>query len=452
VTVLLAFLNFLPHGKHFHVLLAIPNVFFQRLRPAQQVKRIDFDTWDGESVLGVRDARQLSWKNAFDVYSCTECGRCRTVCPTVLTDKPLSHKQVNIDIKHHLAKASRPLEQGRFDPDAPENLMVGGVLQPETVWACTTCGWCEQACPVFIENIPRLLEMRRYKVVMEADMPGELQRVFEGLESNQNPWGLGSDARADWAKGLGIPLWREKPDAEVLYWVGCAGSFDKRTQRVATAVAKVLRAAGVEFAILGNEEACTGDPARRLGNEYLFDMLAKQNVETLQKAAPRKVLSHCPHCFTTLKNDYAQYGLELDVEHHSTFLARLLREGRVKPSKQLDGSMTFHDSCYLTRHNGIVEEPREVLVHIGKQPLREMERSRDKGLCCGAGGGRFWMEEHIGTRINQLRFQDVKATGASTVATSCPFCLTMMDDAIKGEDKAAEVQARDIAELLADAL
>jgi Fe-S oxidoreductase len=333
-----------------------------------------------------------------------------------------------------------------------------GMVPDETIWACTTCGWCEQACPVFIEHLPRIVDMRRNLVLMESRFPEEAARVFRGMENQGNPWGMGSNRRAEWCADLDVPTAASMKEAaqnhEYLFFVGCAGSFDERQKKVSRALIKILKQAGVSFCILGEEETCNGDSARRLGNEYLFQSLAQQNVETLRKYGVTKIITQCPHCFNTLSNEYPQFGGNFKVLHHSELIAQLVEEGRLRPGQlALDEPVTYHDSCYLARHNGISDAPRQSLVSLGIQ-VKEMPRNRTETFCCGAGGGRMWLEETIGQRINQNRVDEAAQTlgGKGTVATSCPFCLTMIKDGIAETGRSETMQAKDIAELVAQSL
>jgi Fe-S oxidoreductase len=492
ITIVMVFLNFLPMGKHFHIITGLPTVFFQRLSPQGQLSKLDLEN---SEKFGVAKLTDLSWKEVLDTYSCTECGRCQTYCPTYMTGKPLTHKEVNRAIRHHAQQVAetmplpmsmllkglnriRPVTGGGHNGHAaatatggglqlsaemieklPPLVGEGGVLPDETIWACTTCGWCEQACPVFIEQLPRIVDMRRNLVLMESRFPEEAARVFKGMEGQGNPWGMGSNRRAEWAADLDIPVAAAMdPEAlksvEYLFFVGCAGSFDERQKKVSRALVKILRSAQVSFCILGEEETCNGDSARRLGNEYLFQALAQQNVETLNKYAPKKIITQCPHCFNTLANEYPQFGGHFKVLHHSEVISQLVEDGRLKPGQaSLDGPVTYHDSCYLARHNGISEAPRQSLVALGIR-VKEMDRNRTETFCCGAGGGRMWLEETVGQRINQNRVDEAAATlgGKGVVATSCPFCLTMIKDGIGETGRSEQMEAKDIAELVANTL
>ena len=481
LVIIFVFLNFLPYGKHFHIITGLPNVFFKRLTPSGELRTADLEKED----FGARTVKDLHWKNILDVYSCTECGRCQTHCPTYLTDKPLSHKQVNQDIKRWTWDNQEALVTGKTkdgkDFEVPG--IIGTILKAETVWACTTCGWCETACPVFIENVPRLVEMRRQKVQVEADFPPEAQRVFEGMERQGNPWGIGQDKRDEWASDLALPTWGDGGGPyEYLFFVGCAGSYDDRMKKVSRSMVRILNEAGIKFATLSKQEACTGDPARRLGNEYLFQTLAKTNVETLNSLGVKAVITQCPHCFNTIKNEYPDFGGNYEVWNHTEFINHLLKTGRIKLGKVMNEKLTYHDPCYLGRHNGVYDAPREALAAIPGLQVVEMQRSKRESFCCGAGGGRMWLEEHEGSRINHARVNEIALTlqhdkdpstpfpsatdkkkpgqvGAytgpsapGTVAVACPFCHTMVRDGLSDTGREEQVKVKDVAELVADAL
>ena len=459
LVLVLLFLVFLPFGKHFHVVTALPGVFFRRLPPEARLSMLDLEAEGAR--FGTATAKDLSWKEGWDVYSCTECGRCETHCPTVVTGKPLSHKEVNRSLRRHLgAVGPALLELARAVDGASREAAVARlpalstVVEPDTFWACTTCGWCETACPVLIENVPRLVDLRRQAVQVDAVMPDEAARIFKGIETQGNPWGIGSNRRADWCADLDLPRAGSGEPFEWLFFVGCAGAFDDRQQRVSRAIVKILREAKVSFAILGEEETCTGDAARRLGNEYLFQLQATSLVETFGRYGVTKILVQCPHCLNTLANELPDFGGRYEVVHHAQLIARLVADGKFAPlAAEVPGgaAVTYHDPCYLGRWSGAYEEPRAALRSAGIVPL-EMERSRRQGFCCGAGGGRMWLEEKLGTRINQERVREAAATlGAKggVVATACPFCLTMVKDGIAALGREETMKAMDVAELVA---
>jgi len=463
VILVLAFLNVLPFGKHFHVLTALPSVFMGRLTPSAALERMEFE---GRETFGVGKLEDFSWRRILDMYSCTECGRCNDACPAHLTDKPLRPREIITDardqayeLSDHLVAVGKLKAQGRVKEAAEliaaqdRPALVGEVNSEDALWACTTCGWCVSACPVVIDHIPHIIDQRRHLTMMEAKVPPALQNALKGLENNSNPWNVGAAAREDWIGDQPVPLLREKGRAEYLLFVGCAGSFDSRNQDVMRALCTLLDKAQVDYAVLGTEEGCCGDPARRVGHEYLFQMQAPVNVETFKKYEVRKVVTACPHCFNTIANEYPDFGLQdVEVIHHGELLADLVAEGRLKVGAAAAAKVTYHDSCYLGRHNGIYEAPREVLSAVGGLDLVEMPRNRRAGFCCGAGGGRMFMEEDLGTRINHARIAEAAATGASEVCTACPFCLTMLGDAINETDRSENLRARDIAEVLLENL
>jgi len=459
LVLLLVFLNFLPHGKHFHIVTALPNVFFRRLPPEARLEKLDLEAEDAR--FGSATVKDLSWKEGLDTYACTECGRCQTHCPTYVTGKPLSHKEVNRALRRHLGEVGPDLVAlaRAKDPAAREAALaklppLTEVVPPETAWACTTCGWCETACPVLIENIPRLIDMRRQAVLVDAVFPDEAARIFKGIETQGNPWGIGSNKRTEWCEDLAIPRAAEGGDHEWLFFVGCAGAFDDRQKKVSRAIVRILREAKVSFAILGEEETCTGDAARRLGNEYLFQLQAAALTETLNGHGVKKILVQCPHCLNTIKNELPDFGGRYEVVHHAELIARLVADGKLRPGQAegLQGAaVTYHDPCYLARWNGVIEAPRAALSSAGLAP-REMARSGRQGFCCGAGGGQMWLEEKLGTRINRNRVDEAVATlgeGGGVIATGCPFCLTMMKDGIADAGREETVRAMDVAELVA---
>lgn len=445
--VLLLFMNLLPLSKHFHIITAIPNVFLRRREHPPLPEREEFSA--GNSF-GINRVDGYTWKELLDAFSCTECGRCQMACPADQTGKPLNPRGVIAQLKHNLMANGPLLKQGQ--PAGTPLIGEGDAsISEEAIWACTTCGACLQSCPVFIEQMPKLIPLRRHLVEMESKFPEELLNLFENMEGRSNPWGIAPTERGKWASQLGDRPY-EPGKSEYLFYVGCAGSFDARAKQITVATALLLDKAGVSWGMLGKDEKCCGDSLRRLGNEYVFDKLAKENVALFKERGIRKVIVQCPHCLTTLKNDYRQYGIELEVIHHSQLLLYLVQDGRLKLPKQAElGKLVYHDSCYLGRHNNIYDEPREALaLATGAEPL-EMPRNREDGFCCGAGGGRMWMEEFTGDRINLVRAAEALEQQPDTICTACPYCLTMLDDGIK-DLKAEKVQVKDIAEVMAEAI
>ncbi|MCP5464442.1 MAG: (Fe-S)-binding protein [Deltaproteobacteria bacterium] len=460
VFLVLGFLNFLPYGKHFHVITAIPNVFLFNNKPLGQLTKMDL-TDESLTTFGVDRIEQFSWKNYFDWFSCTECGRCTSQCPATNSDKPLNPKMLTIHLRDYLYNKSEKLiakQEGKYDGALDDNGLIpdekpllGDTISHDVLWSCTSCRACEEACPVFIEYVQEIVDMRRNLVLMQGAFPAELQTVFQNMERNSNPWGISFNDRANWAKEIGVPTMDSNPDIEYLYFVGCAGSFDEKNKKVAVAFSKLLQKAGVKFGILGNEEKCNGDSARRLGNEYLAQSLIQENVAVLEKYKIKKIITACPHCFNTLKNEYPQFNGHYEVIHHTDFLDELIQKGLLKPTKAISQKTTFHDSCYLGRYNDIYNAPRNILQSIPGIELTEMENSKDAGRCCGAGGGRMWLEENLGKRVNQMRLEDAKKTEASLVATSCPFCKIMISDAIN-ETHTTGMESKDIVELLEESV
>jgi len=448
--IFLGFLNYLPYSKHMHILTAIPNCFCRSFEPVATVPREEFAVGQ---VYGVPTVDRFTWKDLLDFTSCTECGRCNANCPATQTGKTLNPRFVIQDGKHNLIDNGKRLLAGgpaeTLKPLTGESDDKTGTVGEESIWACTTCGACMTNCPVFIEHVPKIVKMRRHLVQNLAKFPLELRVFFEAVEQRSNPWGIIPGERAKWAKNLGVPVLAAGTPVEYLFYVGCAGSFDARNKKVTLAVVKALKAAGISFGILGAEEPCCGDSLRRLGNEFLFEKMAKQNVELFQRYGVGKILTYCPHCYTTLKNDYPQFGLESRVIHHSEFLDNLIKAGRLKISGSNGfGKIVFHDSCYLGRHNDLYDQPRRlILVATGENPV-EMDRIRHKSFCCGAGGGRMWMEESPEHRLNLNRVREALARNPDTIAVSCPYCMTMFEDGLKDE-KASRVQVADIAEILA---
>lgn len=431
---ILFFGNYLPYSKHFHIITAIPNIFFMKLEPMGRLGTPDLENSERFGVSRVED---LSWKSMLDGYTCTECGRCRVVCPTALTGKTLDPRIFIVEVRDAVYDATPQIlatEPARGDGEAskPRKDLIGGWVSEQEIWDCTTCGYCTNACPVFIiPAVDKIIEMRRHLVLEKTEFPKEMQTAFRGMETQGNPWGISASARADWARDLPVVTMAEAEgkNVEVLFWVGCAGSYEDRAKRVSRSLVELLTAAGVSFAILGTEETCNGDSARRMGNEYLFQILAQQNVETLNRYGVRKVVTNCPHCFNVIRNEYPQFGGNYEVVHGTELVSGLIAEGRLRMETPISESITFHDPCYLGRYNGVYDAPRRILEAIPGLELRELPRSREQGLCCGAGGGRMWMEEKTGTRINQARMREIAEAKTDSVGVSCPFCMVMIGNA-----------------------
>ena len=459
--VLLFFLNYLPYSKHLHILTAIPNCFFRSFSFVTTIPRMVFKRG---MRFGISKIIQFSWKDLLDFLSCTECGRCARACPATFTGKPLNPMQLIHEGKRNLMKNGTALLTTRA-PDtiapAPEDaamavpLINGGEdnVKTDAIWACTTCGACMEKCPVFIEHVPKIISMRRHLVMEKAAFPEELIGFFENSEQRFNPWGIAPSERDKWVHDRNTKILSHGARVEYLFYVGCAGSFDSRSRQVTTALTKIFNAAHLSWGILGIEEKCCGDSQRRLGNEYVFDQFARENIEMFKKYGVRKIITYCPHCYSTLKNDYRQYGADFEVIHHTELINSLLQRGSIKLKKQHDCAIVYHDSCYLGRYNNIYREPREILAKVcgGSKPL-EMPRREAKSFCCGAGGGRMWMEEDTGKRIYLERTQEALATKPATISVACPYCLTMFEDGVKDEKAQDTVKVKDVAEIVAEAL
>ena len=428
-----------------HFFLSPINIYFRNLKLKGIL--LPIPNFEEAETFGVREISEYTWKQLLDLEACTNCGRCQDVCPAHLTGKPLSPRRMTQNLKDHLWREGPKLLTTPIDQRQPEAIMEKTVGEDE-LWACTNCMACEEACPVYIEQISRNIDLRRYLVLVETKYSSDIRLTLKNMEKSNNPWGMSRGARTEWTKDLEIKTFAEVTDPEILFWVGCCGSLDARNQRVATSMVKILQASGIQFGILGNEEGCCGDPARRIGNEYLFQTIAEANIEIMKGYGVKKILTLCPHCFHTLKNEYPQFGGEFQVIHHTQFLTELLTSGKLKLTKPIDKVITYHDSCYLGRANQIYEAPRKILHSIPGLKLIEMERHHNRSFCCGAGGGRMWMEEHIGTRINQMRTDQAIEVKAEWVGTACPYCLTMLGDGIKEKGKAETMAAYDLSELV----
>jgi Fe-S oxidoreductase/TM2 domain-containing membrane protein YozV len=482
VSVISGFLVFVSYSKHLHIFVAPVNVAFSRrpraLGALDRTLDMDMDNVTEDTVFGAGFIENFTWKQMLDFVACTECGRCQSVCPAWSTGKPLSPKLVIMGLRDNMFSQASHVLAGRASQRADEHEkprtaahgepaggeqrdhaellvpepLVPGVIDPDVLWSCTTCGSCVEQCPVDIEHVDAIVDMRRYQVLMESSFPHEAGLMLRNIENQGDPWGLGSSRRTEWTQALDfeVPVVTDTipDDVEYLYWVGCAGALDERARRQVQAAARLLHQAGVRFAILGPKESCTGDPARRIGNEYLYQEQAKANVATLEAAGVKKIVTTCPHCFNTLKNEYPAFGGEFEVVHHSELLDDLVRAGRIVPGTGYSGTVTYHDPCYLGRHNRVFDEPRAVIDAIPGARTVEMRRCRERGFCCGAGGARMWMEETIGTRVNMDRTLEALGTGADVVSTACPYCMIMLDDAVRANGKEEEVRVLDISQLV----
>ena len=448
LAIILGFAIYIPFSKHIHMVAAPLNAYFRSLEPRGTLETIDLENAERFGAGRVQD---FTWKQLLDGYACAVCGRCSDACPANFTGKVLSPMHIVENLKEHMIAIGH---QGARDPDHVEpQPIIDHAIPEQAIWDCVSCGACMEECPVVVEHVPTIIDLRRNLVLEESKIPETGMNALLSMEQRGHPWRGTQFSRTDWAEGLEVPTMAENPDAEVLFWVGCTAALEQRSQGIARSMAKVLKSAGVNFAILGEEETCTGDPARRMGNEYLFQILAQQNVETMNQYNVRTVVTTCPHCFNTIKNEYPQFGGDYEVLHYSQYVDRLIRQGRVKPVRMMDATVAYHDSCYLGRHNGVYDEPRNVARAIPGLKLVEMEpHCRQRGFCCGAGGGHMWIEESQGDRINHVRTDHFLETEADTVGVSCPFCLQMMTEGIQSKGSDGEKQAKDVLEILADSL
>ncbi len=449
ILMIFGFLNYLPYSKHLHILTSIPNVFFANLDPVRNtLKKIDLEDENTESF-GVADIDQFSWKQILDGYSCTECGRCTWNCPANIVGKSLSPRELIVDIRKRTFDKAPLIVDGKTEGELYEKTLVHNYISDKVLWQCTTCMACVQECPVMIEHVDAIVDMRRNLVLTESEFPPQLNSVFKSLETNYTPWAFNAADRAAWAEGMNIKTMAEDKNGEILFWVGCAGSFDDRYKKVTKAFATIMQKAGVDFRILGTEEKCNGDTARRLGNEYLSQMMMQENIEMLNNYGVKKVVTACPHCFHSLNNEFSQFGGNYEVTHHTVFIEELRAQGKIQLKDESEQhKVTYHDSCYLGRYNNIYDAPRNSLNKVAGLDIVEMKRNKSKGFCCGAGGGRMFLEDDEGGRINEERTREALETKADTIASACPFCMTMMTDGVKHFEKTHEVAVKDIAEII----
>ena len=447
--IVLTFLNYLPYSKHLHILTSIPNTFFSNLDTVRNnLKPLNLED-EIIDVYGAADIDQFSWKQLLDGYACTECGRCTASCPAACVGKSLSPKKIIMDIRRRTDEIAPILANGIFKKNSFENTLIHHYISDIELWECTTCMACVQECPVMIEHIDSIVDMRRNLVLSESHFPSNLNNVFKSIESNYSPWPFNSADRANWAKGMGVKTIAESPDCDILFWVGCAGSFDNRCKKVTKAFASLMQKANINFRILGNEEKCNGDTARRLGNEYLAQMMMKENIEILNGYGVKKIVTACPHCFHSLKNEYKQFGGNYEVLHHSQFIQKLLDDGSIKLKKVIsETKVTYHDSCYIGRYNGVYESPRKSLKKIKGLEIVEMKRNKSKGFCCGAGGGRMFLDDEEGGSIYVERTREALETNTDIVVSACPFCMTMLTDGVKYFEKSEQMEIKDISEII----
>jgi Fe-S oxidoreductase len=470
IAVITGFLVFVSYSKHLHIFIAPINVAFSRrpraLGALDKTPDMDMENVSEDTVFGVGLVEQFTWKQMLDFATCTECGRCQSACPAWNTEKPLSPKLVIMGLRDNMFSSSSRLlakpvvaadgSGGQTASAEDPQTLVPFTIDPDVLWSCTTCGACVEECPVDIEHIDAIVDMRRYEVLMESRFPSEAGLMLRNIENQGDPWGLGQSKRAEWIESLDfeVPVVTGTipDDVEYLYWVGCAGALDERARKGVQATARMLHRAGVTFAILGPKESCTGDPARRLGNEYLYQEQGKANIATLTAAGAKKIIATCPHCFNSIKNEYPALGGDFEVIHHAELLSHLMASGKLVAGDGYSGKVTYHDPCYLGRHNRIFDQPRSVIDAIPGAEQIEMKRCRERGFCCGAGGARMWLEENIGTRVNMDRTAEAIGTGADVVSTACPYCMIMLDDAVRANAKEDEVRVLDLSQLLEESL
>ncbi|MBM4348664.1 MAG: 4Fe-4S dicluster domain-containing protein [Deltaproteobacteria bacterium] len=462
--VILSFMVYIPRSKHLHILASLVNAFFKPLGPKVALEPIPLEALEapeGSATFGASKIQDFTWKDLLDFYACAECGRCHVNCPAQLTGKSLSPREVIHHLKEHLLEAGPGLLANKTDAspesqaEAPGKTMIGDVVTEEEIWACTTCGACQEVCPVNIEHIRKIIDLRRNLVMAQSKMPESAQLMLRNMQQRGHPWaGVQSmRLRGDWTSDLELKILAEGDNADTLFWVGCTGALVERNVKATLSMTRVLKAGGVDFAVLGDAETCCGDPARRAGYEFQFQMMAEQNIELFKSYNIKEIITTCPHCYNTIKHEYPRYGGDFKVVHYTELIADLISQGKLKLINELNSKLTYHDPCYLGRYNSVYSEPRRILQAIPKAKLEEMERSRDTGFCCGGGGGLMWIEEQPGTtKINQMRIEDVIKTGVDTVVAACPYCLQMFEDAIDHKEMKDSLKARDLVELVEEAM
>jgi Fe-S oxidoreductase len=470
--VILGFMVYIPRSKHLHILASFANAFFKPLGPKVVLEPIPLEALEapeGEANFGASKIQDFTWKDLLDLYACAVCGQCHVNCPAQLSGKTLSPREVIHNLKEHLLEAgpvllaSQLASQAEASSENPAETpaktstksMIGDVVTEEEIWACTTCGACQEVCPVNIEHIRKIVELRRNLVMVQSKMPESAQLMLRNMQQRGHPWaGVQSmRLRGDWTSDVEVKILADGDNANTLFWVGCTGALVERNVKATLSMARVLKAAGVDFGVLGDAETCCGDPARRAGYEFQFQMMAEQNIEIFKNYNIKEIITTCPHCYNTIKHEYPRYGGDFKVVHYTELIADLIRQGKLKLTNELNSKLTYHDPCYLGRYNSVYTEPRQILQAIPKAKIEEMERSRDMGFCCGGGGGLMWIEEQPGTtKINQIRLEDVIKTGVETVVTACPYCLQMFEDAIDHKEMKDSLKARDLVELVEAAM
>ena len=444
--VILFVLVYIGYSRYLHMLVSFFNIFFRSPLPAGALRSIDLET---AASFGAAKISDLTWKQVLDLYSCVVCGQCQDNCPATISGKTLNPKQLILDLKKDLLQTAPRIISDK--ENASPKSLAGEVIAGDDIWACTTCRACDEVCPLYVEHIDKIVDLRRNLVMEQALIPESAEQALRSIEARGHPWRGATASRTDWAEGLDIKIADKDNKYEILLWVGCSGALEERSMRSTRALAQLLKHAGVDFAILGGEESCCGDPARRLGNEYLFQMQAEQNIGRLNDYGVSRIVSACPHCYNTIKNEYPAFGGHFELIHHSQLIAELIQKGRLAFKNNKSNAITYHDPCYLGRYNGIFKQPRNIFKNLPGARLAEMQKKGSNSFCCGGGGGRMWLEENSGCRINEMRIEQALETKAATLVSACPLCLQMFEDAVKAKDCQSVLRIMDIAELVAEA-